>query len=177
MGIDLDQLGISLIAVASADNFKVYFKLCTPDAFDIPWVAQIDGDAIKRVAQQLRTTGYIEATLFKSKLDSSSYQKEDPERVKLLTIHAAKGTEYPVVVLIGLEAGILPDYRATQEEPRDNPRPIEEERRSCFVAVTRAMQELILVHTHDRPYKGSAWFREPSRFLLGMGPEIGLEFH
>ena len=53
--------------------------------------------------------------------------------------------------------------------PRGNPRPMEEERRSCFVAVTRAMQELILVHTHDRPYKGNSWMREPSRFLLAMG--------
>jgi DNA helicase II / ATP-dependent DNA helicase PcrA len=110
-----------------------------------------------------------EVTLFKSKFDASSYQKEDPERVKLITIHAAKGTEYPVVILIGLEEGIFPDYRAVQAEKRGNPRPMEEERRSCFVAVTRAMQELILVHTHDRPYKGNSWMREPSRFLLAMG--------
>jgi DNA helicase-2/ATP-dependent DNA helicase PcrA len=118
-----------------------------------------------------------EAALFKSKLDASAYQKEDPERVKLLTIHAAKGTEYPVVVLIGLEEGIFPDYRATQAERHGNTRPMEEERRSCFVAVTRAMQELILVHTHDRPYKGGPWLRAPSRFLREMGPEIGLEFN
>jgi DNA helicase-2/ATP-dependent DNA helicase PcrA len=108
-------------------------------------------------------------TLFKSKFDVSSYQKEDPERVKLITIHAAKGTEYPVVILIGLEEGIFPDYRAVQAEKRGNPRHMEEERRSCFVAVTRAMQELILVHTHDRPYKGNSWVRQPSRFLLAMG--------
>jgi ATP-dependent DNA helicase UvrD/PcrA len=108
-------------------------------------------------------------TLFKSKFDASSYQKENPERMKLITIHAAKGTEYPVVILIGLEEGIFPDYRAVRAEKRGNPRPMEEERRSCFVAVTRAMQELILVHTHDRPYKGTSWVREPSRFLLAMG--------
>jgi DNA helicase-2/ATP-dependent DNA helicase PcrA len=115
-----------------------------------------------------------EITLFKSQLDTSSYQKEDPEMVKLLTVHAAKGTEYPVVVLIGLEEGIFPEYRAIKAEQRRNPHPMEEERRSCFVAVTRAMQKLILVHTHDRPYKGRPWLREPSRFLVEMGPEIDL---
>jgi putative ATP-dependent endonuclease of OLD family len=65
LGVDLDQLGISLIAVDSADNFKVYFKLCAPEAFDIPWVAQVDGDAIQKVAQQLRNTGYVSPDAFK----------------------------------------------------------------------------------------------------------------
>jgi DNA helicase-2/ATP-dependent DNA helicase PcrA len=113
-----------------------------------------------------------EVTLFKSKFDASSYQKEEPDRVKLITIHAAKGTEYPVVILIGLEEGIFPDYRAVKAEKRGNPRPMEEERRSCFVAVTRAMQELILVHMQDRPYQGNSWVREPSRFLLAMGTDF-----
>jgi putative ATP-dependent endonuclease of OLD family len=64
LAIDFDQLGISLIAVDSADNFKVYFKLCAPAAFDIPWVAQLDGDAIKSVARQLRNTGYVSPDTF-----------------------------------------------------------------------------------------------------------------
>jgi predicted ATP-dependent endonuclease of OLD family len=65
LGIDLDQLGISLIAVDSADNFKIYFKLCAPGAFDIPWVAQVDGDdAIQKVARQLRNTDYVSPEVF-----------------------------------------------------------------------------------------------------------------
>lgn len=84
----------------------------------------------------------------------------DSDHVKLLTVHAAKGTEYPVVIIVALENGIFPYYRSEQEGR------IDEERRNFFVAMTRAEERLILSAAKTRKDSyGRPWPKKPSRFL------------
>jgi DNA helicase-2/ATP-dependent DNA helicase PcrA len=88
--------------------------------------------------------------------------------VTLMTLHMAKGLEFPVVILCGLEEGIFPHVRAMPE-----PYEVEEERRLCYVGVTRAREELFLTYARRRHTWGSAYLHPPSRFLSEM---VGLEF-
>lgn len=83
--------------------------------------------------------------------------------VTLMTLHAAKGLEFPVVAIIGLEDGILPHARV-----RDHPDQLEEERRLCFVGITRAKQRLILSHAASRTVRGLRERAIPSRFLCEL---------
>ena len=90
-------------------------------------------------------------------------QTEKAQAVKLMTIHAAKGLEFPVVFLCGLSEGIFPGKRANTREK------LEEERRLCYVAFTRARDRLFLSDAAGTNYDGS--FRYPSRFLFNAEKE------
>jgi DNA helicase-2/ATP-dependent DNA helicase PcrA len=87
---------------------------------------------------------------------------ERGNQVLLMTLHTAKGLEFPVVFLVGLENGLLP--HALSETPAD----IEEERRLCYVGMTRAMDELHLTFAQSRRYYGSRRYSEPSPFLKAL---------
>lgn len=89
------------------------------------------------------------------------------DAVALMTLHAAKGLEFPVVFLTGLEENLLPHYNAMQ-----SPEQIEEERRLCYVGMTRAKRELILTAARRRAQGGSDWEREPSRFIFELNPDV-----
>jgi DNA helicase-2/ATP-dependent DNA helicase PcrA len=80
--------------------------------------------------------------------------------VVLMTLHAAKGLEFPVVFLIGMEEGVFPHQRALTE-----PAELEEERRLCYVGITRAEQRLFVSHAWCRTLWGATNFNPPSRFL------------
>jgi DNA helicase-2/ATP-dependent DNA helicase PcrA len=82
------------------------------------------------------------------------------DRVTLMTLHAAKGLEFPVVFIIGCEEKLLPYHRRNDEEPD-----IEEERRLFYVGMTRAQQRLILTHAKSRYLFGQQTNNLPSRFL------------
>jgi len=89
--------------------------------------------------------------------------------VTLLTLHTAKGLEFPVVFMVGLEEGILPHSRSIESnEPED----MAEERRLCYVGITRAKQRLYLVHAYRRTVWGSSEMQEPSRFLDEIPAEL-----
>jgi DNA helicase-2/ATP-dependent DNA helicase PcrA len=87
--------------------------------------------------------------------------------ITLMTLHAAKGLEFPVVAMIGLEEGILPHGRV-----REHPEQLEEERRLCFVGVTRAQQKLILSRAAYRTIRGLRERTVASRFLAEMPAEL-----
>ncbi|MEG4214950.1 DNA helicase PcrA [Microcoleus sp. Pol14C6] len=92
--------------------------------------------------------------------DLDDLQEED-SRISLMTLHSAKGLEFPVVFLVGMEQGLFPNFRSL-----DDPKAIEEERRLCYVGITRAQELLFLTHTRERRLWGG--FREhctPSLFL------------
>jgi DNA helicase-2/ATP-dependent DNA helicase PcrA len=91
---------------------------------------------------------------------------DDEGLVTLMTLHNAKGLEYPVVFIIGLEEGLFPHSRSLDEGN------LEEERRLCYVGITRAMRGLTLTHARRRNVFGSATYGLPSRFLGELPPEL-----
>ena len=85
---------------------------------------------------------------------------EDDSSVVLMTLHTAKGLEFPAVFIIGLEDGVFPHLRSLGE-----PDELEEERRLCYVGITRARRRLYLSHAWSRMLFGSTQYNPPSRFL------------
>lgn len=106
---------------------------------------------------------YLEQVALVSDTDSI---ESDDGMVTLMTLHAAKGLEFPVVAIIGMEDGLLPHERSLQD------RTIEEERRLCFVGITRAMRVLLLTHARFRTIFGKASSTIPSRFLTELPREL-----
>lgn len=101
-------------------------------------------------------------------LMSSADKAEDQLKVTLMTLHAAKGLEFPVVFMVGMEDGLFPSSRAVEQGPRQ----LEEERRLCYVGMTRAREELHLSYTQNRMQFGQRTYNSPSRFLEDMGYEM-----
>lgn len=95
-------------------------------------------------------------------------QSDDRDTVTLMTLHAAKGLEFPVVFLVGLEEGLLPHSRSLLRQED-----LEEERRLMYVGITRAMDDLYLTYARSRLYFGSRGVSIPSRFIGEIGD--GLE--
>jgi len=93
--------------------------------------------------------------------------REDEEKVTLITLHAAKGLEFPVVFLTGLEESIFPHSRALED-----PAQMEEERRLAYVGITRARKLLYLVSAERRQLYGNWHANEPSRFIEDVPPEL-----
>jgi DNA helicase-2/ATP-dependent DNA helicase PcrA len=89
---------------------------------------------------------------------------EKADAVALITLHAAKGLEFPVVFIVGMEEGLLPHMRSY-----DDPAQMEEERRLCYVGMTRAQERLYLVRTFRRAFGGH---NPSSRFLADIPPEL-----
>jgi len=109
---------------------------------------------------------YLNAVTLMSDAD---HMKDGEGAITLMTLHAAKGLEFPVVAMIGLEEGCLPHARA-----RDDPDQMEEERRLCFVGITRAEQRLLLGKAAYRTIRGLRERTVPSPFLMEM-PQDQLE--
>ena len=89
------------------------------------------------------------------------------ERVSLMTVHSAKGLEFPLVFVVGLEEGVFPHAAASHDAAG-----IEEERRLCYVGMTRAMEQLVLTCAAERRRYGSRSYGVPSRFLREIPPEV-----
>ncbi|NNM87944.1 MAG: UvrD-helicase domain-containing protein [Phycisphaerae bacterium] len=119
---------------------------------------------------------YLEQVALVSDVDRL---KEGSGAVTLMTLHAAKGLEFPLVVMIGLEDGLLPHQRALSGP--DARRDLEEERRLAFVGITRAMRRLILTCVESRMVRGQIERQKPSMFLGELPPEClenrDLTFH
>ena len=87
--------------------------------------------------------------------------------VQLMTLHAAKGLEFPTVFLTGMEDGLFP-HKMSQEDPDR----LEEERRLCYVGITRAMQSLYITHAETRRIHGQETYNRPSRFVREIPNEL-----
>ncbi len=99
--------------------------------------------------------------------DGTLIQEENKDAVTLITLHAAKGLEFPVVFIVGMDEGSLPHARSV-----DKPEQLEEERRLAYVGFTRAMQRLYLVRAYRRSFFGETQRTEPSRFLEDIPLEL-----
>ncbi len=103
----------------------------------------------------------LAAFLAHAALEAGDGQADDFEdAVQLMTMHSAKGLEFPVVFMVGVEEGMFPSSRTTEEVGR-----LEEERRLCYVGMTRAMQKLYITYAEMRRLYGKDNFHKPSRFI------------
>ncbi|NLL93364.1 MAG: DNA helicase PcrA [Clostridiales bacterium] len=93
----------------------------------------------------------------------------ESDYVILMTIHSAKGLEFPNVYLSGMEDGLFPSYMSINS---DDPTDIEEERRLCYVAITRAMEHLTISHARARMIRGEIQYNKPSRFVSEIPAEL-----
>jgi len=89
------------------------------------------------------------------------------ERITLMTLHAAKGLEFPIVFLVAMEEGVFPHVRSQRDEEE-----LEEERRLCYVGMTRARERLYLTYARERRVFGSVQNNEPSRFIAEIPSEL-----
>lgn len=106
---------------------------------------------------ELGLAGFLEEVALISDIDSANF---DDNAVTLMTLHAAKGLEFPVVFMVGLEETIFPHSRALYDKHE-----MEEERRLCYVGMTRAREELYMLYASSRMLYGSVQHNPPSRFL------------
>lgn len=112
------------------------------------------------------TQDFLEQITLASDVDSFD---ESQDRVSVMTLHASKGLEFPVVYIIAMEQGILPGERSLAPDKKDD---LEEERRVAFVGITRAMRELYLCHSRLREFRGQTLYAIPSMFLEEMPKEV-----
>jgi superfamily I DNA/RNA helicase len=106
---------------------------------------------------------FLQAT---SLLSDADTRRDDEGLVTLMTLHNAKGLEYPIVFIIGCEEGVFPHSRSVEEGS------LEEERRLCYVGITRAMRDLTLTHARRRNVFGAASIGLASRFLNEIPPDL-----
>ena len=112
-------------------------------------------------------SGFLEEVALVADIDSL---EESDNRVLLMTLHSAKGLEFPYVFLAGMEDGLFPSYMSIAA---DNPvEEIEEERRLCYVGITRAMKELTLTCARVRMIRGENQYNNISRFIREIPPEL-----
>jgi ATP-dependent DNA helicase UvrD/PcrA len=93
--------------------------------------------------------------------------KEEKDAITLITLHAAKGLEFPIVFIIGMDEGILPHSRSLEDENQ-----MEEERRLAYVGITRAKERLYMVYAFRRTLYGMTQMNGPSRFIADVPPDL-----
>lgn len=110
--------------------------------------------------------GFLEEVALVADIDSL---EEDSDHVMMMTLHSAKGLEFPVVFLVGMEDGMFPSYMSIgSEDPLD----LEEERRLCYVGITRAMRELTMTAARQRMVRGETHYNKVSRFITDIPDEL-----
>ncbi len=113
--------------------------------------------SVARDYQDVGLAGFLEEVALVSDLDNADF---GDDAVTLMTLHAAKGLEFPIVFMIGMEESLFPHSRALYDQAE-----MEEERRLCYVGMTRARQELYLTYASSRLLYGGVQHNVPSRFL------------
>ena len=111
-------------------------------------------------------SGFLEEVALVADIDSVS---TDSNKVLLMTLHSAKGLEFPHVYLTGLEDGVFPSYMNITS---DDPSELEEERRLCYVGITRAMDELTITCARQRMIRGETQYNAPSRFVKEIPSQL-----
>jgi DNA helicase-2/ATP-dependent DNA helicase PcrA len=120
--------------------------------------------SVAKSYQEQGLDGFLEEVALVSDIDSADFGSNV---VTLMTLHAAKGLEFPVVFMIGMEETIFPHSRALYDQAE-----MEEERRLCYVGMTRAKAELYLLHANSRMLYGGVQHNPPSRFLSEIDGDV-----
>ena len=168
--LDLIDSAAALNASPAAVLSEVLERSGYLDELRVEGSVEADG-RLENLAELVGTAGEydtVESFLEEVALVADTDDLDDSvSSVTLMTLHAAKGLEYPDVHMIGMEDGVFPHIRALGE-----PRELEEERRLAYVGITRAMQRLTLAHAWSRLLYGSRQYNPPSRFLREIPEEL-----
>ncbi len=119
--------------------------------------------SVAKEYSELGLAGFLEEVSLVSDLDTADFNSD---AVILMTLHAAKGLEFPIVFMAGMEETLFPQSRALYDQSE-----MEEERRLCYVGMTRAKEELYMLHAHSRMLYGGQQHNVPSRFLSEISAE------
>ncbi|MDO4275571.1 MAG: DNA helicase PcrA [Eubacteriales bacterium] len=123
-------------------------------------------EAMEEMNQPATLSGFLEEIALVADIDTVD---PDQDYVLLMTLHSAKGLEFPYVYLAGMEDGIFPSYMTITA---DDPTEIEEERRLCYVGITRAMKELTMTSAQQRMIRGETQYNKVSRFIREIPREL-----
>ncbi len=155
---------ITMIPAAEiVEKIVKYFDFATLLRSDTPDGEERMGN-LEVLASNASVYETLEDFLADAALLSSADESAGDDVVSLMTLHAAKGLEFPVVFIVGMEDGLFPSSRADNSEEE-----LEEERRLAYVGMTRAMKELFLTFAGSRYAFGGRTYNAPSRFLLELG--------
>lgn len=144
----------------SVISYRDYISDGTPQAEDR---LENIGSLISDASNFTNLADFLEEVSLMSSIDTDS----DEQKVTLMTLHAAKGLEFPVVFIVGLEEGILPHARVYESGPLE----LEEERRLMYVGMTRAREELYLTYAKSRVQFGDIKYNQASRFINDIGDD------
>jgi DNA helicase-2/ATP-dependent DNA helicase PcrA len=134
--------------------------------FEEEQLSNVESDAEREQRRSELLAGFIEQSSLMSEADKGD---KNISSVKLMTLHSSKGLEFPVVFLVGAEEGLFPSVKAWEETPEED---IEEERRLCYVGMTRAREQLYMTNAVIRRVWGETKYQEPSRFLTEIPPQF-----
>jgi DNA helicase-2/ATP-dependent DNA helicase PcrA len=127
-------------------------------------------NAIVEFGKERQTEATLQSFLEEMSLVSDIDQVDDAwNSVTLMTLHISKGLEFPVVFMVGMEEGLFPGHQKINEADETE---MEEERRLCYVGMTRAMERLFMLHSRTRKVWGQEQFHPPSRFLAEIPEEF-----
>ena len=123
-------------------------------------------EAMEEQGQSATLSGFLEEIALIADIDSVD---PDQDYVLLMTLHSAKGLEFPRVFLAGMEDGMFPSYMSIISDDRSD---LEEERRLCYVGITRAMEDLTLTSARQRMLRGEVQYNKVSRFVREIPREL-----
>jgi len=172
LGVNLQILRESVEEVSPAELIDSLIKLVGYRDFILDGTPQAEdreenlGSLLSDAQNFTSISDFLEEVALMSSVDS----QKDGDTVTLMTLHAAKGLEFPVVFMVGMEEGILPHSRVFESSPAD----LEEERRLCYVGMTRAREELHLSYAYSRLQFGQRGYNPMSRFITDMGDQVAM---
>ena len=162
-GDEVPDVGPGDLLQAALDRSGYLAELEAEDTVESAGRIENLGELVGSAREFTRLEEFLEQVALVADTDDMS----DDDQVVLMTLHSAKGLEFPVVFLVGVEEGVFPHTRALTE-----PDELEEERRLAYVGITRAQERLYVTHAWSRSLFGSTQYNPPSRFLDEIPGEL-----
>ncbi len=144
--------------LARKENLEEFVRACR--LFSSEWISPVENAAENRPS-------IVQEFLDQVALNAGDAQASDGPAVQMMTLHSAKGLEFPLVFMAGVEEGLFPHRMSA-----DDPSRLEEERRLAYVGITRAMKELYITYAESRRLNGMDNYNRPSRFLRELPADV-----